>query len=155
MTGPRSRIARHKTKKQHNLKKERRASARVTAARRDPVHDHAAEIAAWMRGRTPAQQSALRDLQQLVTAAAPRAEHRMRWAYPSWIGNGDVCYVSAHARHVDLGFYRGAELSDPAGLLEGTGKGMRHVKLAIGEPLPAAALTSLVRAAIKLDARER
>ena len=153
MTGPRSRIARHKTKKQHNLKKERRASARITAARRDPKHDHAAEVAAWMAGRTPEQQSALRALAKLIGAAAPRAEHRMRWAYLSWVQNGDVCYVSAHARHVNLGFHRGAELTDPTGLLEGTGKGMRHVKLAIGEPLPAAALTSLVREAVKLDAR--
>ncbi|MEM7233550.1 MAG: DUF1801 domain-containing protein [Planctomycetota bacterium] len=38
-------------------------------------------------------------------------------------------YVDAFTAHVNVGFYRGAELDDPTGLLEGTGKYMRHVKL--------------------------
>jgi hypothetical protein len=36
--------------------------------------------------------------------------------------------------HVNVGFFRGAELSDPNGLLQGTGKFMRHVKLRPGAP---------------------
>lgn len=39
------------------------------------------------------------------------------------------CYLQVHGAHVNLGFYRGAELPDPQGLLEGTGKALRHVKL--------------------------
>lgn len=39
------------------------------------------------------------------------------------------CYIGAHRDHVNLGFYYGAELSDPKGLLEGTGKRLRHVKV--------------------------
>ena len=39
------------------------------------------------------------------------------------------CYIGAHRDHVNLGFYYGAELSDPEGLLEGTGKKLRHVKV--------------------------
>lgn len=38
-------------------------------------------------------------------------------------------YIGVHASHVNLGFYRGASLRDPAGLLEGTGKNLRHVKV--------------------------
>ena len=38
-------------------------------------------------------------------------------------------YVNAFTAHVNVGFFRGAELADPAGLLEGTGKYMRHVKV--------------------------
>ncbi|MBX3275535.1 MAG: DUF1801 domain-containing protein [Sandaracinaceae bacterium] len=38
-------------------------------------------------------------------------------------------YVMPHATHANLGFYQGALLDDPAGLLEGTGKRMRHAKL--------------------------
>jgi hypothetical protein len=38
-------------------------------------------------------------------------------------------YVMPHAQHVKLGFYEGAHLLDPARLLEGTGKGLRHVKV--------------------------
>jgi hypothetical protein len=38
-------------------------------------------------------------------------------------------YLSAHAAHVNLGFYHGASLRDPEGLLEGTGRRLRHVKI--------------------------
>jgi hypothetical protein len=56
-------------------------------------------------------------------------------------------YTSVHAMHVNVGFYRGAELPDPAGLLQGTGKRMRHVKLAAGEEVDEAALEALITAA--------
>ena len=38
-------------------------------------------------------------------------------------------YIAPQSKHVNLGFYHGATLDDPAGLLEGTGKRLRHVKL--------------------------
>ena len=56
-------------------------------------------------------------------------------------------YTSVHAAHVNIGFYRGAELLDPAGLLQGSGKRMRHVKLPAGEEVDEAALEALIRAA--------
>lgn len=40
------------------------------------------------------------------------------------------CYIAVYASHIILGFYHGALLSDPSGVLEGTGKGLRHIKLA-------------------------
>jgi len=40
-----------------------------------------------------------------------------------------ICQVGVFARHVTLAFPRGVDLHDPAGILEGTGKGMRHVKV--------------------------
>lgn len=45
------------------------------------------------------------------------------------------------------GFFRGAELADPKGLLEGTGKFMRHVKLRPGRDVDAVALTKLIETA--------
>ena len=39
------------------------------------------------------------------------------------------CYISTQKDDVNLGFYYGAELSDPEGLLQGTGKLLRHVKI--------------------------
>ena len=49
--------------------------------------------------------------------------------------------------HVHVGFFRGAELADPNGLLEGTGKFMRHVKLRPQGEVNATALLKLVDAA--------
>lgn len=53
-------------------------------------------------------------------------------------------YVNAFKAHVNVGFFRGAELEDPARLLEGTGKYMRHVKLRPGDGVDEAALKALV-----------
>lgn len=56
-------------------------------------------------------------------------------------------YVNAFKSHVNVGFFRGTEIADPQGILEGTGKLMRHVKLGPGRDCDAAALSGLVRAA--------
>jgi hypothetical protein len=53
-------------------------------------------------------------------------------------------YVNAFKAHVNVGFFRGAEIADPEGLLEGTGKFMRHVKLRPGCNVNATALRKLI-----------
>lgn len=60
-----------------------------------------------------------------------------------------LAYVNAFKAHVNVGFYQGASLPDPARLLQGEGKRMRHVKLRPGEPVDAAALEALIDAAYK------
>ena len=58
-------------------------------------------------------------------------------------------YVDAFSAHANVGFFFGAALDDPAGLLQGGGKRMRHVKLRWGEPVDAAALNDLIAAAYR------
>jgi hypothetical protein len=70
------------------------------------------------------------------------------------IADAGFAYVNAYRAHVNVGFFRGAELRDPNGLLEGTGKFMRHVKLRPGQPIDAAVLKELVHAAY-LDIKRR
>ena len=56
-------------------------------------------------------------------------------------------YVNAFKAHVNVGFFRGAEIADPDGLLEGTGKFMRHVKLRPERDVNTAALMTLIETA--------
>ena len=56
-------------------------------------------------------------------------------------------YVNAFKGHVNVGFFRGAEIADPYGLLEGTGKFMRHVKLRPERDVDAEALMTLIETA--------
>lgn len=70
------------------------------------------------------------------------------------IDDAAFAYVDAFTAHVNVGFFRGAELNDPSGLLEGTGKYMRHVKLRPGVEADAAALGSLIESAYA-DMRQR
>jgi hypothetical protein len=63
-------------------------------------------------------------------------------------------YVNSFKNHVNVGFWYGAALEDPAGLLQGRGKSMRHAKLNPGRDLNAAALSDLIEAAY-VDIRAR
>jgi hypothetical protein len=77
-----------------------------------------------------------RRLRQLIIDVYPDVVE-VPWPKQRIIGYGvgpkkmseHFCYIGAHGEHVNLGFYRGAELPDPEGLMEGTGKKLRHVKV--------------------------
>jgi hypothetical protein len=60
------------------------------------------------------------------------------------LGDAAFSYVNAFRAHVNVGFFRGAEIADPEGLLEGTGKFMRHVKLRPGRDVDGTALMKLI-----------
>ena len=63
------------------------------------------------------------------------------------VGDAAFGYVNAFKAHVNVGFFRGAELDDPSGLLEGTGKFMRHVKVRPEREIDATALMKLIETA--------
>ena len=63
-------------------------------------------------------------------------------------------YVNVFKAHVDVGFFRGAEIADPHGMLEGDGKFMRHVKLRPEHDVEAAALGNLIETAY-IDMKRR
>jgi hypothetical protein len=63
------------------------------------------------------------------------------------LGDVPFGYVGVFTSHVNVGFFQGAGLQDRAGLLQGTGKRMRHVKLRAGESVDEGALRALIEAA--------
>ena len=63
------------------------------------------------------------------------------------LGDAPFGYVNAFTSHVNVGFFHGASLPDPARLLQGAGRFMRHVKLRPGTDTNAVALTALIHAA--------
>ena len=63
------------------------------------------------------------------------------------MGDAPFGYVNVFKAHVNVGFFQGAWLPDPARLLEGTGKYMRHVQLRPGAAIDEAALGRLVELA--------
>ncbi|HJW42356.1 MAG TPA: DUF1801 domain-containing protein [Rhizomicrobium sp.] len=70
------------------------------------------------------------------------------------VGDAPFGYVNAFKAHASVGFYQGAALADPAGLLEGEGKRMRHVKLRPGKELNVEVLNGLIVTAYR-DIRQR
>lgn len=70
------------------------------------------------------------------------------------VGDAPFAYVNAFTAHVNVGFFQGVSLSDPAGLLQGNGRYMRHVKLKPGLAVDAQALDALIdRAYVDICAR--
>jgi hypothetical protein len=76
-------------------------------------------------------------LREIVLDEAPDASESVYQVYTVaiWFGfSGKMkdmfCYITTHAKHINLGFPRGALLADPQHLLEGDGKTMRHIKFA-------------------------
>jgi hypothetical protein len=70
------------------------------------------------------------------------------------VGDAAFGYVNVFSRHVNVGFFTGAFLEDPAGLLEGSGRRMRHVKIRPGQEPDPRILSQLIRQAY-LDVRSR
>jgi hypothetical protein len=90
----------------------------------------------------------------LVKKVAPDLVEKLKWGHPTYLGKHSVVYIAAFKNHVNLGFIRGGDLLDNAGLLEGTGKGLRHVKLKTPAAVRAKGriLSRLIRIAAELDA---
>jgi hypothetical protein len=63
------------------------------------------------------------------------------------VGDAAFAYVGVFRAHVNVGFFHGADLYDPAGLLEGSGVRMRHVRVTPGGRLDPEALSALIESA--------
>ncbi|HYF54955.1 MAG TPA: DUF1801 domain-containing protein [Salinarimonas sp.] len=68
-------------------------------------------------------------LRSVVREAAPDLDESVKWGKPVYgRGTANLLSIIAHRTHVNLQLFNGATLPDPEGLLEGIGKGLRHVK---------------------------
>ena len=90
-------------------------------------------------------------LRDVVRAAAPEAQEKIKWAQPVFEDNGPFCYINAFKNHVNFGFWRGVELLNEAGVLEGSGEKMCHVKVTGLEDIQDEVFGDLAREAVALN----
>ena len=112
------------------------------AVERDPAIDawmkkHGGELGAIARRWFEAMRACGDEVRELLHDGCPTA----------CLGDAAFGYVNVFTSHVNVGFFHGAALPDPARLLQGRGKFMRHVKLKPGEATNAAALNRLIELA--------
>lgn len=119
-----------------------------SARRRDPA------VAAWFDAAEPLRWTVRPWFEQMRGFGDDVLELIHDHASTACIGDTAFAYVNAHKAHAAVGFFQGASLPDPAGLLEGSGKRMRHVKLRPGVAIDEEALGALIRAAYD-DMRQR
>ena len=110
-----------------------------------------AELAAFLDGLPPPAAEIACALREAVLTAAPGAEESIKWGVPSYALKHVLCSIAPAHRYVRLQFWRGAELHDPRGLVEGTGKRLRHVKVRSAREARAEPLRILIRQARALD----
>jgi hypothetical protein len=100
-----------------------------------------ASFAEWKRDQSARNQRLIGSLQRIVKAVAPDWEPSVKWGQGCWLMDGKPkAYIHAEDDHVQFGFYEGASLKDPDGLLVGYGKYVRHVKVHKSTDVPREAL---------------
>ena len=114
------------------------------AARRDPaverwLHAHPGPLGAIAQRWFDVMRGCGDDVRELLHDGHPTA----------CVDDAAFADVNAFTRHVNVAFFRGAEIDDPDHLLEGSGRFMRHVKLEPGREVDAVALTTLIEVAYR------
>jgi len=117
---------------------------KVSPLRGTSVDDWAKKLTGW-------QADALKIIRALVTRHAPDATLAMKWGQPVWEHNGPFAWLRPAAKHVSFGFWRGAELDDPDGHLEGEGDRMRHLKMTSAADLDELPIERFVKEAVALN----
>lgn len=119
------------------------------SVKRDPA------IEVWMKTHTRELDIIARHWFEVMRKCGDDVRELLHDGHPTaCITDAAFGYVNAFKAHVNVGFFRGAEIADPEGLLEGTGKFMRHVKLRPDRDFNATALTKLIDTAYR-DMKER
>lgn len=112
------------------------------SVKRDPAVD------AWLRAKPGELGSMARRWFEAMRQAGNDVHELLHDGHPTaCIGDVAFGYVNVFTTHLNVGFFHGAELPDPGTLLVGTGKFMRHVKVAPDRPVDPVALTALIEAA--------
>jgi hypothetical protein len=119
------------------------------AVRRDP------KIETWFSAFTDPHRLTTREWFECMRRCGADVRELLHDGCPvACVGDAPFGYVNAFKAHASVGFFHGAMLTDPAGLLEGAGKRMRHVKLRPGKELDVEALSGLITVAYD-DIRRR
>jgi hypothetical protein len=108
------------------------------------IDDYVARLAGW-------KQDVAKELRELIHSASRELTEEVKWGWPCYTAAGKcVCGFMDMKTSVNFVLYQGAELDDPDGLIEGTGKSMRHVKLRSTEDIRKQAFTRFVKKSVKL-----
>ena len=105
----------------------------------------------WIDETEDWQKTLLLELRSIIQTAAPDAEEALKWGQPCYSRNSLFCYLQRAKQHVTLGFQKGSQMNDPAGVLQGTGKMMRHLKFERSADIDEAQCTALLIEALRLD----
>src|SRR4051794_17853273 len=104
----------------------------------------------YFAGQARRNQIVIRALRRLVARVAPRLVESVKWGNGCWLkGKSPVAYVYSAPDHVQFGFFAGAALKDPKGLLRGQGKFVRHIRVVKSADIDDKTFSALLRQAAR------
>lgn len=104
----------------------------------------------YLADQTSRNQDVIRGLRTFVKRVAPQLQESVKWGNGCWVREKvPVAYVYSAPDHVQFGFFAGATLKDPRGLLVGAGKFVRHTKVRKRADIDEAAFAALLRQAAR------
>lgn len=111
------------------------------------IDQRIADLGDW-RGET------LAKIRAVIKAAVPGVVEEWKWrGVPTWYCGGMICTGESYKAAVKMTFAKGARLTDPKGLFNASldGNVRRAIDFHEGATIDEAALTDLIRAAVKLN----
>ena len=129
-------------------KPESRATVRTQFLRFNGAVERDPAIDAWMKEHAGEMGDIARHWFEVMRKCGDEVRELLHDGCPvACLGDAPFGYVNVFTSHVNVGFFHGAALRDPARLLQGAGKFMRHVKLKPGAVTNAVALSRLIEEA--------
>ena len=109
------------------------------------------QVDQYINNAPEAQRKLLQALRALIHSSVPKGTEQFKWSRPVYAASKDICYLVSNKKHVNLGFINFEKIGDPEGLLEGTGKNMRHVKIKSMKDIQKAVLKKMIKEAQKVE----
>lgn len=111
----------------------------------------AALIETWFDTLRPEQKDLARRLRELVTSAAPELQSSVKWGNLMFTHEGThAVAIVMHKDHANLQIFNGAALVDRFPELEGTGRGVRHLRFRYRYPVDEDLVRQVVQACVEL-----
>ncbi len=110
-----------------------------------------ADVNQYLESLPGEMQSLAHKVRGMILETVPDALEEFKWSRPVYAKGEPFCYFHAAAKHLSLGFHEGATMEDPDGVLEGTGKQMRHTKLYPDKSFPEEQIRALLKQAAVKD----
>ena len=108
---------------------------------------------AWAAAQSRRHRPSVESLRKLVAEVAPKLIESSKWGNGCWLkGDLPLLFVHAEADHLQFGFFAGALLRDPDGLLRGKGKYVRHIRIEKLADIDEQAFSTMVRRAVRAPA---
>lgn len=114
------------------------------------------KIKAWLDELPKKKRDLPLKVRDIILMVDPSTKEDIKWGSLTFLHNRNIAWILNYPQreYINFGFFRATELSDPKGLLEGSGKGLRHVKISGKENIDVQQFIVWVKEAIELNQKK-